>query len=264
MTGERDRRWLASEPDHGAPLRLFCFPHAGAGAGAYRAWATPLARAGVAVCAVQPPGRETRFREPLCTRLDTLVDAVVPALAPHLGAPYALFGHSLGALVAFEVARRLRTLGAPPPARLLVSGRIAPQLADTRRRLHDLPEGELLGELQALGGIPPAFLEHRELLALQLPVLRADLALNENYRHPSGEPLAVPISAFGGDRDPKVDERELRAWGEQTEAGFRARLLPGDHFFVSSALPLLLRDVADDLSVVATAWRSDGARAAAS
>jgi medium-chain acyl-[acyl-carrier-protein] hydrolase len=251
MSGLRDPRWLAAEVDPDASLRLFCFAHAGAGASAYRAWVAPLARAGVAVCPIQLPGRETRFGEPAHARLEPLLDALVPQLEPFLDRPFALFGHSMGALVAFGLARALRAAGGPLPVHLGVSGRIAPQLRDRRRRLHDLPDHELLAELRALGGIPAAALELGELLALTLPVLRADLALNESYRHVDGERLPLPITAFGGDADPKVDAEELRAWEHQTSARFRMRLLPGGHFFVNASLALLLPELLADLAVAA-------------
>jgi medium-chain acyl-[acyl-carrier-protein] hydrolase len=238
-------------PDPAAPLRLFCFHHAGAGASTFQPWLAPLASAGVAVCAVQLPGRENRFLEPAHSRLEPLIDALMPQLAPHLDRPFALFGHSMGALVAFEVTRALRATGAPMPAHLHVAGRIAPQLTDPRRRLHNLSDQELLEELRALGGVPRAVLEDRDLMALALPVLRADLAVNETYRHTPAAPLRVPITAFGGTHDPKVREDELRAWERQTYAGFRTCIVPGDHFFVSSALPLVLRDLIADLRVAA-------------
>jgi medium-chain acyl-[acyl-carrier-protein] hydrolase len=245
------RGWMLPDPDPSAPLRLFCFHHAGAGASAFRPWIAPLGAAGVAVCAVQLPGRENRFLEPAHTRLAPLLEALLPQLEPHLRRPYALFGHSMGALVAFAAARALRAAGAPGPARLHVSGRIAPQLSDPRGRLHDLPDEDLLAELRVLGGVPAAVLDNRELMALQLPLLRADLAVNETYRHVAEAPLDVPITAFGGIDDPKVDEHELRGWARQTRAGFRLCLLPGGHFFVATALSLLLRDLVTDLPLAA-------------
>jgi medium-chain acyl-[acyl-carrier-protein] hydrolase len=237
------------EPDRSAPVRLFCLPHAGAGASVYRPWIAPLGRAGVAVCPVQLPGRENRFTERPHSRLDRLLDALAEQLMPHLDRPFALFGHSMGALVAFGLTRALRALGGPLPVHLSVSGRIAPDVRDSRRRLHDLPDDELLAELRALGGIPPELVAMRELMAIQLPLIRADLALNETYEHNDEAPLPVQITAFGGDADPKVDAAELQAWERQTCAAFRMRILPGGHFFVSSALGRLLPELMADLAV---------------
>ncbi|MGO9958825.1 MAG: thioesterase II family protein [Solirubrobacteraceae bacterium] len=234
-------------PDRSLPLRLFCFPHAGSGAAAYRSWRRPFANAGVAVCPVQLPGRENRFTEPPYDRLEPLVDELVPALAPHLDAPFAVFGHSMGALLAFAVTRALRSGGLRMPLALHVSGRIAPQLTDPRRPLHDLAESELLAQLRALGGVPPAVLENRELMRLALPTLRADLAINETYRYRQEAPLNVAITAWVGDADPKASPHEVRAWALQTRAQFRAHILTGDHFFVNSARGLLLRHLIADL-----------------
>jgi medium-chain acyl-[acyl-carrier-protein] hydrolase len=244
---DRDRPWLVPEPDRSLPLRLFCFPHAGAGVAAYRSWREPLASAGVAVCPVQLPGRENRFREAPYRRLEPLVDALVPALAPHLYAPFALFGHSMGALVAFEVTRALRSRGLPTPFELHVSGRIAPQLTDPRGRLHDLPDAELVARLRALGGVPPAVLDDADLMRLGLRVLRADLAVNETYRYVREAPLDVTITAWAGAADPKVDEHEVRAWAQETRTAFRARTLAGGHFFIVTARSVLLRQLVADL-----------------
>jgi surfactin synthase thioesterase subunit len=251
--------WLPVEPSRDAPLRLFCFPHAGAGAGAYRPWSATLARAGIDVCPVQPPGREGRFREAPYDAVGPLVDDLAPVLEPYLDRPYALFGHSMGALIAFELAHRLREIAAP--VHLFVSGRIAPQLRDPRPRLYDLPDAQLIARLRALGGIPSGLLDARELIAMQLPLLRADLALNERYEYPAvpseapgpsvgaktrglRRSLDVPLSAYGGVSDPKVSADELRAWHEQTTGLFRVQLLAGGHFFVQTAQPVLLRSVA--------------------
>lgn len=241
--------WLLPAPDARSRMRLFCFHHAGAGAGSFRPWVAPLAAEGVAVSAVQLPGRENRFLEAPYTRLDDALGALVPELTPWLDRPYAFFGHSLGALVAYEAARAVVAAGGPAPVHLHVSGRIAPQLSDPRRRLHRLSDPELLAELRALGGIPAAVLENRELMALTLPVLRADLAVNEGYRHAAGTPLDVPITAFGGSDDPKVQPLELGEWARQTSARFRVCVLPGGHFFTSTALPELLREILGDLAV---------------
>jgi medium-chain acyl-[acyl-carrier-protein] hydrolase len=246
-----DHRWLPREPDPAPPLRLFCFPHAGAGASTYRPWVPRLAGDGVQVCPVQLPGRENRFGEPAYQRLEPLLEALVPALTPSLEKPFAFFGHSLGALIAFELARSLRSAGLPAPVHLFVSGRIAPQSRDPRPTLHDQPESALRAALAGLGGMPQAVLDHPALMALQLPLIRADLAVNETYRYVPGPPLDVPISAYGGNRDPKVGEDELRAWEDQAGGDFRARRLPGDHFFVQSSLSLLLHHLLADLDASA-------------
>ncbi len=241
-------KWLLREPNRHARLRLFCFPHAGAGASTYRAWSAPLARDGFDVCPVQLPGRENRLGEPAYLAIKPLVEALVEGIIPYLDRPYALFGHSMGALVAFESARSLRQRGARLPCHLFVSGRIAPQREDPRPRLHDLADAALLTRLTELGGIPSALRACPELMAFQLPLLRADLAVNENYRHVPAPPLAVPITAFGGEQDPKTDDAEIRAWAEQTSERFSMHALPGGHFFVHDSVQPLLRNLVIELS----------------
>lgn len=241
-------RWLLREPNQHARLRLFCFPHAGAGASAYRAWPAPLAADGFDVCPVQLPGRENRLGEPAHRAIEPLVEELVDGIAHHLDRPYALFGHSMGALVAFELARSLRQRGAALPWHLFASGRIAPQREDPRPKLHDLADAGLLARVMELGGVPSELRAAPELMAFQLPLLRADLAVNENYRHSAESPLAVPITAFGGERDPKTDDAEIRGWAEQTSAGFTMRTLPGGHFFLHDSVQLLLRYLVVDLS----------------
>lgn len=241
-------KWLLREPNRDARLRLFCFPHAGAGASVYRAWSRPLAAEGFDVCPVQLPGRESRLGEPAHLTIIPLVEALVEGIIPYLDRPYALFGHSMGALVAFELARSLRERGAGLPCHLFVSGRIAPQREDPRPKLHDLADVPLLTRLTELGGIPSALRASPELMAFQLPLLRADLAVNEKYQHVSAPPLAVPITAFGGEQDPKTDDAEIRGWAEQTSERFSMRTLPGGHFFVHDSMQLLLRCLVIELS----------------
>ncbi len=247
LIGSADRSWLMREPERSLPLRLFCFPHAGAGAGTYRSWLEPLGSVGVAVCPVQLPGRENRFGEPLYDRIDPLVGQLVAALAPYLDSPFALFGHSMGALLAFALARALRSRSLSMPVQLHVSGRIAPHLTNPRQRLHDASESELLAVLRTLGGVPQAVLEYRELMRFQLPVLRADLAINETYRFVPEPSLDVPITAWCGDADAVTSEPEVEAWALHTRSHFRVRVLPGGHFFVTSAQQLLLRYLIADL-----------------
>jgi surfactin synthase thioesterase subunit len=239
--------WIVRpKPRPAARLRLFCFPYAGVGASAYRAWAGDF-DATVEVCPVQLPGREDRLGVPAFTRIEPLVDAVAAAIRPYLDRPYALFGHSLGALVAFELTRLLRRVGAPQPLHLFVSGRRAPQLPIRDEVLHTKPDAELKEELRRFNGTPEAALQHEELMALVLPLLRADFAVHETYTYRPEPPLAMPISAFGGQGDPEVPEENLTAWKEQTTKGFKLRMFPGDHFYLQASRGPLLTAVAEDL-----------------
>lgn len=233
--------WIIEpDPQPGATVRLFCLPYAGGGAAAYRPW-RQLLPASVALSVVQLPGRETRLREAPYRRLGPLVETLVEAVAPAIDRPYALFGHSMGALIAFEFARALRRRGAPEPVCLIVSGRRAPQLADPDPPLHQLADGAFVGAMvRRYNGIPRVILEDVELLRMFLPTLRADLELIETYVYQGEPPLASPIVALGGQSDARASADELAAWGAQTAAGCQVRLLPGDHFYLQGERAALL------------------------
>jgi medium-chain acyl-[acyl-carrier-protein] hydrolase len=202
----------------------------------------------VEVCAVQPPGRGSRLREAPFTNMPDLISAAAPALAPCTNPPFAFFGHSLGALVAFEFARRLRRAGRGGPSHLFVSGCRAPQLALTRAHTYDLPEPEFVEELRRLKGTPEEVLDHPELLQLILPLLRADFSIAQTYTYAPEEPaLSCPVTAFGGKGDEEVGRESLEAWCEQTNDSFSMHLLPGDHFFIHESQSLLLEVISRDL-----------------
>lgn len=228
-----------------APLRLFCLPHAGAGAAAFRRWQEHLP--GIAVCPVRLPGRETRAAEQPFTRMAPLVEALGEAILPWAAQPFALFGHSMGAGVAFELARWLRRRGAPLPACLLVSGARAPQFRLDWTPPPEPTEAELLAQVRRLEGLPEEALEDSELIRLVLPALRADTTLYRTYAYMEEPPLACPIRAFGGEADPNITREHLEAWGLQTTAGFALRTFPGGHFYLHAEphfLPALARELA--------------------
>jgi medium-chain acyl-[acyl-carrier-protein] hydrolase len=239
--------WLACvKPNPQARLRLFCFPYAGGGASVFRTWHENLP-ASIEVCPVQIPGRETRLRDGLFNDISPLVQTMAPALLPYLDKPFAFFGHSMGALVAFELARHLRKQYGLEPGQLFVSGSGAPQIPDPDPPIHALSDAEFLEELRGFNGTPKEVLENAELVELMLPILRADVAAYETYYYRSEPPLGSPISAFGGLQDEKVSRERLQAWGDQTTAFFRLRMLPGDHFFLRTAQSLLLQTLAQEL-----------------
>jgi medium-chain acyl-[acyl-carrier-protein] hydrolase len=231
----------------GGASGLICFPYGGGSAAVFHGWGERLP-AGVELHGVQLPGRTTRVFEPAYTSLPPLVDALVQALGPALRRPTVLFGHSMGALLAFELARELRRRGAPGPVALILSGCPAAHLP-IGSRVHDLPEPELLARLVRLGGTPPELLQDRELLDLVLPAVRADFAVAETYRHSAEPPLDVPIAAFAGRHDEHAAVDDVDAWREHTSAGFTLDVLPGEHFFIHTEadrfLDLLGRRVAE-------------------
>ena len=239
--------WLVgSGSNPNAQLRLFCFPYAGGNALIYRNWAGNLPPS-VEVCPVQLPGRGNRLQEPSFTRLVDLVQALNQALFPYFDKPFAFFGHSMGAMIAFELARSLRRDYGLEPMHLFVSGRVAPQIRRQEPITYDLPEPELLEELRRLNGTPKEVLEHPELMQLMLPLIRADFQVVQTYKYSPEPPLSCPISAFGGLQDQGVSRAALEAWREQTAATFIIRMFDGDHFFLHGVQPLFLSILAQEL-----------------
>lgn len=237
-----------SRPVADARLRLFCFPHAGGAASLFRLWHAGLP-AGVEVCGVQLPGREGRWREEVVTDADALLSLLAPALTPLFDVPFALFGHSMGALLAFELTRELRRRELPAPVHLFASGRRAPQTPDRGPDIHQLPDAEFLEQIiTRYDGIPKIVLDEPELLRVYLRALRADFTLLETHRYRPGPPLGCPVSVVNSLDDPSVTLDELLAWRAQTENFFRLELLPGDHFYFHKNPAQLLRSLSRDLT----------------
>jgi medium-chain acyl-[acyl-carrier-protein] hydrolase len=227
-------------------LRLFCFPHAGGGASLYNSWTDDLPPS-IEVCPVQLPGRENLRQRAPYSQLWPLIDELLSVLREYLNLPFAFYGHSMGALVGFELTRRLRQLLLPQPSHLFVSSYCAPQLAQRTTTLHELPDAEFLLRVQELQGIPDAVLANAELIELFSPLLRADFALCESYTYSHAKPLECAISSFGGTDDKRISAEELAAWRVQTCSGFKMRLFPGNHFFLQSSKHLLLRVIRQEL-----------------
>jgi surfactin synthase thioesterase subunit len=247
--GTRSDAWTVRwRPSPSARLRLFCLPHTGGGASAYRGWAERLAP-DIEVVALRLPGRESRLREEPYTRHDELVAALVANAEPLLDRPHAWFGHSMGALLGFEVCRTMRRLSLAEPTRLIVSAHPAPHLPTV-----DLPAAdaaspaELLTWLRRLDATPAEVMAEPALLALVMPAIRADLAIGESYRFEAGPPLTCPISAFGGAMDPFATPGDVSGWAEHSTAGCTVRILRGGHFFVREHLGAVLSGVLADLA----------------
>jgi len=247
MTYSKISPWLVCpSPNPQASLRLFCFPYAGGGPAIFHAWLDDLPP-GVEMCAAQLPGRGSRIKEAPYTRVASLVQALGEALHPHLDRPFAFFGHSLGALVAFELSRELRRQHDLLPVHLFVSGCGAPQSLDPHPPIGMLPDTAFLEELRQLNGTPAEVLEHEELMQLLLPTLRADFTARETYAYVDEPPLDCPISAFGGMQDGRVERDRLEAWRDQTSGLFSLHTFPGDHFFLHSSQSLLLQTLSQAL-----------------
>ncbi|MDM9379441.1 thioesterase II family protein [Chlorogloeopsis sp. ULAP01] len=233
-----------------ASVRLFCFPYAGGSSLIFRTWSDSLPKT-VEVCPIELPGRGTQMRTAPFPRLEPLVGAIAPALIPHLNKPFAFFGHSMGAIVSFELARLLRKQYDTEPIHLFISGRRAPQILDPDPPIHALDEPAFKEELRRLNGTSETILENSELMQLLSPILRADFAVLETYVYTAEPPLDCPITAFGGLQDHKVNCEQLQAWREQTNAPFSLQMFRGDHFFLHSAQSLLLQSLSQELDRIA-------------
>ena len=200
----------------------------------FRPWAAD-ANPDIELCIVQLPGRETRWSEPPWLRMDEVCGAVAAAIRPALDEPFAFFGHSLGALLAFEVSRLLRSSMRVAPRCLAIAAHRAPHLPNRLPRISHLPDAAFVSAIgDRHGALPGAVETHRELMDLMLPTLRADYQMAEAYEYVDGEPLPCPITAFGGADDRCVGENEIVAWRPHTSARFVHRMLPGSHFFLDA------------------------------
>lgn len=224
--------WLVPLGQHHpqAQIDLFCFPPAGAGALFFRQWPAHLPE-WINLWAVRFPGRETRLREPLLTQWSEIIDPLVQDLDQYLDQrdrPYALFGHSVGSLASFEVAHHLSSR----PTALLISSRQPPHLP-TIHRPYQREDHELIAELRSDGSTPEAVLQDREMMALILPIYRADLQLNMEYTYRDRDPLTCPILTLGGETDSMVKPADLAQWQRHTDQRFEQRIFPGGHMYLS-------------------------------
>lgn len=246
-TASKVQLWFPNlRPNFSAGFRLFCLPYAGGGASIFQSWSAKLPP-GIEICPIQLPGRENRLSETPLKRLKSLIETVAPLMRPHLDCPYGFFGYSLGAILAFELARQLRREKAPAPACLFVAASRAPQLPDFAAPIHALPDDKFIAALARLQGTPAAVLQDAELMQLYLPALRADFALLETYFYAADKPLECPIIAFGGLEDEKVTQEQIDAWREQTVSEFEMKMYPGNHFFFHESASDLLEVVAEKI-----------------
>lgn len=228
-------------------LRLVCFPHAGGSASAFRTWPAGLPQA-VELWSAELPGRGARAGEAPVADRERIVTEIADGLPD--GVPLALFGHSLGAVLAYETARELRRRGLPVPRLLVASAREAPHLPHPGEPVHALGDEAFLAAVQRLGGTPAEVLAEPDLVELALPALRADFRISETYAFRREAPLDVPILAIGGVDDPDVTPADLEAWEEHTTAGCRTTLFAGGHFFVEPAEAAVLQLLARELAPV--------------
>ena len=252
--------WLiAGRGGHPAALRLFCFPYAGGSASVFHSWRAALAP-DIDVIAVQMPGRAERLLEEMPTRIEPLVEALAEAIVPCAGRRFAFFGHSLGGLVAFELARVLQRRGAAQPERVIVSGCDAPRHRKAERALHRLDDAAFVEVLRDYKGTPPEILANRELMRLLLPAVRADFEISESYVPLHDAPLDRPLTVLAGVHDERDSDAAVEGWAQETRAGCDVHWFDGDHFFINphreavldclrrTLAPRAVRDVPNALS----------------
>jgi surfactin synthase thioesterase subunit len=244
--------WLAlRRPNLRARVRLFCFPYAGGSEAAFRTWQQKLPET-IEVLPIQLPGRGARIKEPALTRLAPLVQALSQSLQPELDLPFGFFGHSMGGLIAFELARQLRREGCALPAHLFISAKCSPKQIDDLYA-GEISDQELIQILQQYEGTPREVLEDAELMQLLLPVIRADMELCNTYVCEPEPPLPCPITAFGGLQDHKSGRECLEGWRDYTTGRFTLRMFPAGHLFLQSCektvLEAILRDMAQHVGL---------------
>jgi medium-chain acyl-[acyl-carrier-protein] hydrolase len=244
MSASLRNRWFRRYPVTQSPsARLIGFHHAGGSASLFRPWSASLPP-WIEVIGVQLPGREDRAGEVPFSSVIEVVEELEWQITTLFDLPVYFFGHSMGALIAFELTRALRRSARCLPAHLFVSGRCAAHLSDPLPGLSRLPEREFVEAVQRFGGTPSEVFAHRELMALVIPLLRADFGLYESYRYRDERPLDIPITAFAGMDDHAAPAASAEPWSAHTTEAFRSYLLPGGHFFVNSARPSLLAAIA--------------------
>lgn len=239
---KRETRWYVHPPAAAdARILLFCFPYAGGGTWIFREWVRQLAPE-IAVCAVKLPGRGDRFREVPARNMRELARAIAEAIPQPLLRPFAVFGHSMGALLGFEFVREMAAVHAQEPRRLIVSSAPAPSRVLIREPIHGLPDAQFLKAVQAKYGHPYLEKADPEVIELLLPTLRSDLEMYETYSSRPGEPLTCPISVFVGSDDP-LPRTDLQAWAEHTRGPSRLREFAGGHFYLHESEAAVVREV---------------------
>lgn len=230
-----------------AKFQLFCFAYAGGSAAIFRDWHQSLPE-WVDLYAIQLPGRGARFSEPLIDSMESLIESLMLELEGQLGSlPYAFFGHSMGATIAFELTRRLQAQGKILPLQLMLSGRRAPteRVSEDYQTIHDLPQEAFFKRLKKLNGTPDELLANQDLMSLMEPVLRCDFKAIETWHFSEGPKLNVPITALSGKVDDHIDSVSLQAWAEQTQQNCEVKMFEGDHFYLHQHSQTLLKTVND-------------------
>lgn len=233
-------------PQNGA-ARIFAFPYSGAGSTAFFKWAQDLRDTDIDFLGVCLPGRETRLREPVINHLPDVIAQLVPAITPLLDKPYIFYGHSMGSLLAFELARALQVNHLPMPKQLFIAAFRAPNRPSPNRVLHRLSDKDFIDAIKSYGGTSQAIFDNPELVELFMPVLRGDFSLHENYQYKASPLLNCPITTFSGSEDPFAKPDFMALWQEQTQAAFSQIIYQGGHFFLHDHRVAILRRLQQEL-----------------
>ncbi len=240
-------------PQPDAKLRLFCLPFAGGGASLYRPWTTQLAPT-IEVCPIQLPGRENRYSEKPITDAHQMAQIIATQMLPFLDRPYAIFGHSMGALLAYEVTRELARLKARAPEILFVSAHRAPHLPRKRALLHALPNAQFIESLKQYGGFPEEILNNQEFIDFVLPTMRSDMTLCDLYAFKNEDfQLNLPIEIFAGAGDPEAGPDEMKAWADYSQNRSNLKVFEGGHFFLRSHSKELLDHISGSINSLSLA-----------
>ncbi|MGW0777300.1 thioesterase II family protein [Streptomyces sp. NPDC002835] len=241
--------WLRRfHPAADLPVRLVCFPHAGGSASFFHPVSARFSSA-ADVIALQYPGRQDRRKEPCVQDLGTLADLIVDELLPLDEKPTVFFGHSMGAVLAFETAWRLEQKGAHEPKSVIASGRRGPSTTRAET-VHRRGDDGIIAELRLLNGTNPDLLGDEEVLRMALPAIRGDYEAIEKYHCPAGRTLRCPVTVLTGDADPRTSRAEARAWQEHTEGAFRMEVYPGGHFFLTDHIKAVGDEMARELGIL--------------
>lgn len=238
----KENLWIIRKLKKRPTFRLFCFCYAGGSAVGFMEW-DALIHPRIEICAIQLPGRGARFHEPPYSTIGRLIPDLARAMKGLDDLPCAFFGHSLGGLIAFELARYYRQHCPTMPQHLFVSGCAAPQHRSKSKGLHELDDEQLLEELANFNGTPPEVLEQRELMELILPTIRADFALAERYAYLESQPLGVPMTVLAGEKDKFDSPEQVSGWSMETSAGCDVEWFEGDHFFIHQQVAQVVRCV---------------------
>jgi len=236
-------------PRQDPSFRLFCFPFAGGRSAMYRPWSKLLPE-NIEVCPFQYPGRSAGEMKQSYRSINILVEAMADLIQPFLNLPFAFFGHSMGSLVSFELARLFRAKKWPMPSALFVSAFRAPHLSLAHHDLHRLPNEDLIKKVGEYQGTPMEVMAHPELIKLLLPILREDLRLIETYHYQAQTKLHVPIFALGGENDPEVSIEHLEAWNIQSALSFEMKVFSGHHFYINDHLQSVVKYVSDKIKLL--------------